>query len=244
MVARLAYRFVKRVTSAVVIGRRNAFCPNAVTNCWMQAALSVVHGSTFAFAVVLAITCVASESAAVLKPSQARWSTEPTVSGASMLDGCTSIPSRSRVVLSYSARVSRGSCDVVGTPGVQTVGSTGVPVPPAPVPVVLPVPVPTVLPVPVPTVLPVPEPVLAPAPVPFPVVDCDPPMAPWHPARSATPTINVLQVFMRSPRPGMFREKLTRKRTRSAHVDANAYDPAVANSGDPAHRSAESVKVL
>src|SRR6476620_10721406 len=93
-----------------------------------------------------------------------------------MLDGCTSIPSRSRVVLSYSARVRRGSCDVAGMPGVHFVGSTGVLEPPAPVVVVLPVP----------------EPELAPLPL-LPWL----PIEPSHPARSATPTMMLFaQVFI------------------------------------------------
>jgi len=153
--------------------------------------LSVVHGSTLAFAVVLAMTCVASESAAAWKPSHARWSTLPSVSGASIVDGCTSSPSRSRVVLSYSARVSRGVCEVAGMPGVHTVGSTGggtTVVPAVPLPAV---PVPTVLPVP--TLPAVPLPVLAPDPeLCFPV-----PIEPSQPARSTAPTMIVLfQVFM------------------------------------------------
>jgi hypothetical protein len=94
---------------------------------------------------------------------------------------------------------------------VQTVGSTTLE-PPEPVPVVLPVPVPTLLPVPVPTVLPVPVPVLAPLPDPVGVRWL--PMDPSHPARSATPTINVLvQVFMRSPRPGKFRREIDAKQS-------------------------------
>src|SRR4029079_3983583 len=111
-----------------------------------------------------------------------------------MLDGCTSMPSRSRVVLSYSARASRGICDVAGTPGVHTVGSTGVVLPPVPVPTVLPVPVPTVLPVPVPVLLPVPVPELAPLPAQVP----RPPIEPPHAARSATPRmiVRVHLVFM------------------------------------------------
>src|SRR3954469_10605874 len=95
-VARFVYRFWNRVTSAVVRGRRNAFWPKVVMNCWTQVALSVVQGSTFALAAGVVSTCDASDAAAVLKPSQARWSTLPRVSGASMLDGWTSRPSRSR----------------------------------------------------------------------------------------------------------------------------------------------------
>ena len=191
IVARFVYSAWKRATSAVVSGRRNAFCPNAVMNCPMQVALSVVHGSTLARAVVLAMTCVASESEAAWKPSHARWSTLPSVSGASIVDGCTSSPSRSRVVLSYSARVSRGSCDVAGMPGVHTVGSTGggrTVVPAVPLPAV---PVPTVLPVPTLPAVPLPE--LDPDPeLCFPV-----PIEPSQPARSAAPTMIVLfQVFM------------------------------------------------
>ena len=71
-VARFVYSAVNLLTSAVVSGRRNAFCPNAVTNWLMQVALSVVQGSTFALAVALLSTCGASESAAALNPSQAR----------------------------------------------------------------------------------------------------------------------------------------------------------------------------
>src|SRR6476646_9487499 len=114
-----------------------------------------------------------------------------------MLDGWTSMPSRSRVVLSYSARVRRGSCDVAGMPGVHTVGSTGVPEPPEPV--VFPVPLLIELPVPDPVVLPVPEQMVLPVPelAPVPEVLFWPPIEPSHPARSATPTMIVFaQVFI------------------------------------------------
>src|SRR6266540_1640236 len=124
---------MNRVVSADVSGRRNAFWPNVVMNCVAHAAVSAVHGITLAFAVAFAITCAESESAAAWKPSHARWSTAPVVSGASSCDGCTSIPSRSRAVLSYSTRVNRGSCEVVDTPGVHAVGGWTTPLPPAPV---------------------------------------------------------------------------------------------------------------
>src|SRR3982751_4202801 len=101
-----------------------------------------------------------------------------------MLDGWTSRPSRSRVVLSYSARVRRGSCEVAGTPGVHTVGSTGALEPPVPAVALLPpLPLPTVLPVPDPEVAAVPLPELAPVPE-----DVAPlPIEPSQPAKSAAP---------------------------------------------------------
>ena len=135
------------------------------------------------------------------------------------LDGCTSSPSRSRVVLSYSARVSRGSCDVVGTPGVHTVGSTGGGT--------------MLVPrrcrwcaagVPVPTVLPVPAAAGG--------ARCRswrrirssasrPPIEPSQPARSATPTMIVLvQVFM------------TLTSSLGGENDAAAKQPAHAESAD------------
>ena len=63
---------MKRLTSAVVSGRRKARLPNVWMNCVAQAAVSWVQGITLALAVALAITAVARASAAFWKPSQAR----------------------------------------------------------------------------------------------------------------------------------------------------------------------------